>query len=316
MVTISGNGLLGYLPGVGGAFGTQLVWYDRSGKLLKVVGERGSYSDPRLSPDGKRLGFVSGDPIWDVWTLDLERGARSRVTFDQAVKAQPTWSPDGKTLAFSVTKVGSMGTFGTIHAKPANGAGADAMVAEATGKGLLFPEYSPDGNYIVYRQGQGGRGMEILAKPLHGDGTPIAVVTAAGPQTNLTDFRISPNGRWIAYQSNESGIHEIYIAQFPRGQGKWQVSTGGGDFPAWRGDSREIYFWSNADEVFVASVEEKNSELQIGTPQFLFRSNATAIGIPFDADPSGQRFLVNHAEEEAPTALNLVSNWTSELKKK
>jgi eukaryotic-like serine/threonine-protein kinase len=316
LFTVSDNGLLAYMPGGASAIGTQLVWCDRTGKVLKVVGEHSSYSDPRLSPDGKRLAFVSGDPIWDVWTLDLERGTKSRVTFDQTVKAAPAWSTDGKTLAFGVTKTGSAGTFGTIHTKPANGTGTDQTLAAENGWGLLFPEYSPDGRYLVYRRGQGGRGSVIYAKPLQSGGVPIPVIKAEDPKVNLNAFRLSPNGRWIAYESNESGATEIYVAPFPHGEGKWQVSNGGGLFPLWRGDSREIYYETGGDEVFAVGVEEKNGELQIGTSQSLFRTNASAIGVPWDVDRSGQRFLINRGEEEAPTALNLVTNWTSELKKK
>ena len=168
----------------------------------------------------------------------------------------------------------------------------------------------------MYTRTQTGRGQGIFAKPLQGDAPPFAVVSPLGPNTALAGFRISPNGRCIAYLSTESGTNEIYIAPFPKGEGKWQVSNGGGDFPAWRGDSKEIFFWSNADEVFAADITEQNGELQVGTPKSLFRTNASAIGAPYDVDRSGQRFLVNRAEDEASTALNLISNWTSELKKK
>lgn len=316
LVTVSESGMLGYIPGGAGALGTQLVLLDRSGKLQKVVGERSTYSDPRLSPDGKRLAYVAGDPIWDVWTMDLERGTKSRVTFDQSVKASPAWSPDGKMLAFSVTRTGAAGTLATIHSKPANGAGADQTLASENGMGLLFPQYSPDGAYVLYRQGQGGRGSTIFAKPVHGGGAPMAVVTVPDAKANLNYFRVSPNGRWIAYESNESGTQEIYIAPFPRGEGKWQVTTGGGYFPLWRGDNREILFGGPTDEIMAANVEEKGGELQIGTPQILFHVPTAAVGIPFDIDPSGQHFLVNRAEDEAPTSINLVSNWTAEMKKK
>ncbi len=312
----SDTGILGYLPGASGVSGTDLVWFDRKGNTQGLAGQRGTYSDPRISPDGKRLAFVAGDPIWDVWVMDLERGSRTRVTFDQSVKAQPAWSPDGKQLAFSVTKPSSGGAFAVIHAKAANGSGGDRTLVEEPGNGTVNPEFSPDGKHLVYLRRTNSRGVGIYAKLLEGNAAPFAVVAAADPQSSLGAFRISPNGRWIAYESTESGRNEVYIAPFPNGDGKWQVSNSGGNFPCWRADGKEIFFYSPNDEAFAATVGESAGELKVGTPQLLFHTNASAVGIPYDAARDGQRFLVNRAEDESIAPLHLITNWTAELKKK
>jgi Tol biopolymer transport system component len=315
LFTVANNGMLGYMPGGSESVGTKMEWLDRSGKPISTPLELASSWYPRLSPDGKWLAFSSGDPALDIWTLDLERRTKTRITFDPSVNLEPTWSLDGKTLAYSVTNVGGAGEFGVIHSKAASGSGPDQVLVEAPGKELGYPQYSPDGRYIVYLQFSKGHGEGIFAKPLSGGGAPIAVVTSGGPQINVRAFRISPNGRWIAYQSNESGRPEIYVAPFLHGEGKWQVSNGGGLFPTWRGDSQEIYYPSTASDFYAASAVEHGGNLQIGTPQLLFHVTLNALGTLYDVSSDGQRFLVNRTSDGAHTTMNLMTNWTAELKK-
>jgi hypothetical protein len=142
-------------------------------------------------------------------------------------------------------------------------------------------------------------------------------VGPASPRANVIFYRISPNGRWIAYVSDESGRDEVYLAPFPRGEGKWQVTSGGGDFPSWRGDSKEIYFLSvNSISMLACSIAEKGNELEIGPQQALFTAHFAALGTFFDAAADGKRFILNLAGDDAPTPVHLVTNWPLELKKK
>jgi len=314
--SVSENGVLAYLPGGSGPEGTQLVWYDRAGKQIGVVGESGTYSDPRLSPDNKRVAFVSGDPIWDVWVLDSEKRTRTRVTFDQNVKAQPAWSPDGRTLSYTVTKIGGGGSFGTIHSKTANGSGSDQTLAAEDGIGFVLPQYSPDGKYLVYLRRQNARGQGIYAKPLEGGEAPFLVVAAASEQSELSSFKISPNGKWIAFASNESGRTQVFISPFPRGEGKWQVSSGIGDLPLWRGDSKELFYWGNSNDLCAVAITENVDGLQVGASQLLFHANLAPVGTLYDVSRDGQRLLLNSPQEQASTSLNLVVNWPATLKKK
>jgi hypothetical protein len=180
---------------------------------------------------------------------------------------------------------------------------------------FAYGSWSPDGKYFTFILGTGPKAHALCAKPLSG-GEPFVVVAPASPQSNIGHYRISPNGRWVAYTSDESGRTEVYIAPFPRGDGKWQVSTSGADFAAWRGDGKEIYFDTNADQFMACSIAEKGNELEIGTPQLLFPAYATAIGVEYDVSADGKRFLINLAGDEAPAPLRLMVNWTAELKKK
>jgi Tol biopolymer transport system component len=181
---------------------------------------------------------------------------------------------------------------------------------------LAFHKYSPDSKYIVYLRARRGRGSEIMAKPLQGGGEPMRVVGETGPQPSLSDFQISPNGKWIAYQSDESGTFEVYIAPFPKGEGRWQVSSGGGNFPSWRGDSRELFSITPTGDVYATEITQHGVELQVGTPKLLFHTdNVAAIGNRYDASPNGQSFVVQRAGDQSHDALNLVTNWKAELKR-
>ncbi len=321
LFTVSQTGMLTYEPGSAETAGSQLVWFDRSGKQLGQVGERGSYMDPRISPDGKRVAVSYGDPQREIWIFDLERGTKTRLTFSQAsggVKTQPSWSPDGKTIVFTSGLPVSGGGKTAIYGKSASGSGTGNVILEDThgAVGYMHGSWSPDGKYFVYLHREGPAGSHVVAKPANGEGQPFTVIAPASPQSNISDYRISPNSKWIAYTSDESGRVEVYVAPFPHGDGKWQVSTGGAEFASWRGDGKEIYISTNSSTYTACSVSVKGNELQIGTPQGLFSANPVAIGVDYDVTADGRRFLVNVAGEEAPAPLHLVLNWTTELKKR
>ncbi len=308
--TVAQNGHIAYFTGGETAVGTQLVSYDRSGKVLKVLGEMGSYMDPTYSPDGKRLAFLTGDPLWNVWILDLERGNRTRVTFDPTVKTKPTWSPDGKTIAY-LARLG--GTKSVIRSKPANGTGVEQTLVEED-YSVNFPQYSPDGKYMVYLRTKGVGASAIMAKPLEG-GEPLTVLSAPGLQTTLPVFSVSPNGKWIAYTSGESGNYEVYVAPFPKGEGKWQVSNGNATAAIWRRDSKELFYLSVSGDLYATEIGESGNELQMGTPKLLFRSNIAPMGTLYDVAPDGQSFVVQVTGAGSQAPLNFVTNWMAELKK-
>jgi Tol biopolymer transport system component len=276
--------------------------------------------DPRISPDGKRLAVSLGDPQREIFIFDLERGARTRLTFSQAsaAKMQPDWSPDSKTVVYTGTVASSGGGKTILYSKPASGSGTETLLenGESSLAGYQYGSWSPDGQYFVYLRRFGAMDHTVYARPANG-GKEFKVVGPASPQANIIYYRISPNGRWIAYVSDESGRDELYIAPFPRGDGKWQVSTGGGDFPSWRGDGKEIFFLPvGTVSVTACSITEKGSELEIGTPQALFAAHFSAMGTFFDSAADGKRFLLNLAEDETPAPIHLVLNWPAELKKK
>jgi Tol biopolymer transport system component len=310
---VSENGLIVYQSGDAATAGTRLVWFDRSGKEIGQVGERENLlSDIRLSPDGKRVAFVEGNPAPGVWTLDLERNTKTRITFDQEVIMQPSWSPDGKTLVFVVGPPQGGGTF-QLRSKAADGSGTEKSVTSVP-HGYGYPGWSPDGKYLTYIWGDGGIMRSLWVAPLAGNAEPVMIVQPPSAQSNIYTYRLSPDGRWVAYVSDESGQNELYVTTFPDGKGKWQVSTKGASYPVWSGNGKELFFKNLNDDFFVCPVRFKGSEVEVGAPQRLFHASAPGLGMPYDVS-ANERFLVNLAEEEGPAPLKLMLNWPAELRK-
>jgi serine/threonine protein kinase/Tol biopolymer transport system component len=318
--SVSQNGLMVYQPGSADSAKSHLVLFDRSGKPLAdydpqettitdaraLLGVR----DVRLSPDNKRVAFASGNGIW---TLDLERKTKTRITFDQQVVQEPAWSADGRTLLFSA-QVATGGGNVEIRSKAADGSGTERTVFSEQNN-YHYPSWSPDGKYLTYLWGDGEKMVSLWIRPVNGDAKPVAIVQPPSPQSNLTFYRISPDGHWVAYESDESGQMEIYLTTFPEGKGKWRVSSNGGAYPVWNGNGKELFYKNLTDDFFVCTVEPKEAEIEVGTPQHLFHAASPGIGVSFDVSSDGKRLLVNHSEEEAQAPLQLVTNWLAELKK-
>jgi eukaryotic-like serine/threonine-protein kinase len=317
---VSQNGLMIYQPGSTDSAKSHLVLFDRSGKVLAdydpqeatttnvraLLGVR----DVRFSPDNRRVAFASGTGIW---TLDLERKTKTRITFDQQVSQEPAWSPDGKALIFS-SLVTSGGGNVEIRSKAADGSGSEKTLL-AENNNYHNPDWSPDGKYLTYLWGEGEKMVSLWIRPVSGDGKPVAIVQPPSPQSNLSAYRISPDAHWVAYASDESGQQDLYITSFPEGKGKWRVSSNSGAYPAWSGNGRELFFKDLSDNVLVCTVTPKGSEVEVGAPQRLFHAASPGIGVAFDVSSDGKRLLVNHSEEEAQVPLQLITNWPAELKK-
>jgi WD40 repeat protein len=308
---VSQNGLMVYQLGNAASAKSGLVWFDRSGKALADFdpGEN-TIIDVRLSPDNKRVAFASGTGIW---ALDLERKTKTRITFDQQIVQEPTWSPDGKTIIFSARMAKGGGNV-EIRSKAADGSGAEkALIAEQNN--YHYPAWSPDGKYLTYIWGNGEKMVSLWIVPVSGEAKPVAIVQPPSPLSNIVSYRVSPDSRWVAYVSDESGLQEIYITSFPEGKGKWKVSSNGGAYPAWRADGKELFYQNITNDFFACPITVKKSEIEVGTPQHLFNTTSPGIGISFDVSADGKRLLVNHAEEEAQAPLQLLTNWPAELKK-
>ncbi|MGA8199303.1 MAG: protein kinase, partial [Candidatus Sulfotelmatobacter sp.] len=299
---VSQNGLMVYQLGNAASAKSKLVWFDRSGKALADFdpGES-TIIDIRLSPDNKRAAFASGTGIW---TLDLVRKTKTRITFDQQIVQEPTWSPDGKTIMFSARTATGGGNV-EIRSKAADGSGAEKTLISVQNN-YHYPAWSPDGKYLTYIRGDGEKMVSLWIVPVAGDAKPIAIVQPPSPQSDINSYRVSPDSRWVAYVSDESGVQEIYITSFPGGQGKWKVSSNGGAYPAWRADGKELFYQSLANDFFACPIAMKGSEIEVGTPQRLFNTSAPGIGISFDVSADGKRLLINHAEEEAQAPLQLL----------
>ena len=276
--------------------------------------------DVVLSPDGKRLAVTIGFPgLADIWIYDLSRGVRTRFTFDPGNDMAPIWSRDGSSLLWSSNRTG--GDSFDIYRKPSSGAGSTDTLTSSAGTEIAG-DWTPDGRYVAYVTGiPGVQTTDIWILPLEGNAKPYPFV--ASPSDN-SHPQFSPDGRWLAYRSNESGTYEVFVVPFRENveggssqpDGKWQVSIGGdvaSSSPRWRRDGKEIFYLSLDSALMATTVDGESSTFEIGVAHPLFTTRAPA-GPSFDVSPDGQRFLVNNLkEQDTPTPITLVVNWTAEL---
>jgi eukaryotic-like serine/threonine-protein kinase len=314
--SVSENGVLAYRTGAGEPV-TQLSWFDRSGTRVGIVASPAQHRDPVLSPDDTRLAVEITDPqsrTQDIWIVDLKRDVTSRLTFDPANDIYPVWSPDGRQIVFSSDR--GNGVF-NLYQKRADGVGNDEAVVKST-QDMVPYSWSPDGSALVYRTRPGVINLGIL--PLVGDRKPYLFDPSKVTQGT---GQVSPNGRWLAYHSIESGRYEVYVQSFPtRGAGKWQVSKDGAANARWRGDGRELFYYALDGQLMAAPITGATT-VEVAAPIALFPArmlNGPTPVYPFrqqyDVTRDGQRFLLNvPVEEAASLPITVMINWTATLKK-
>jgi len=296
---------------------SQFVWLDRAGRQIGEFGDPAVVGGPRISPDGQRVAYAlyeaSGSS--QIWIGDLVRGVQTRLTKTVALQDNPVWSPDGSRIAFQTNRTHQ----GDIYVIAASGSGQEEPLYQSPGQS--YPEdWSPDGRFIGYNANEatGQRIPSISILPLPGEHKPTVLV-GGGPTTDIFgDSRFSPDGKWVAYDSEESGRPEVYVTSFPGREATLQVSSAGGVLPNWRRDGKEL-FYVTPDGRLMSVAVERGPKLAFGTPKLLFRiPNASMIGAasPYDVAPDGERFLVRVPVVHGSSwPLNLVLNWTSGLKK-
>jgi eukaryotic-like serine/threonine-protein kinase len=310
----SDNGVLAYQTGTS-MFGSHLVWLDRAGKQIGVLGDSAAYSDLELSPDGKRVAVsiqVQAGKGRDIWLYDVARGLRTRFTFGPAAAVTSTWSPDGSRIVFTANPKGHL----DLYQKSASGAGTEEVLL-SDGLEKYAYSWSPDGRFILYNSGAGTprTAGDIWVLPLSGDRKPFPFLQT---QFNEVEGRFSPDNRWVAYFSNESGgKSEVYVAPFPGPGGKWQISTAGGNSPRWRRDGAEIFYLDPDNKLMAAAVNGKGASFVVGAVKPLFQTRpAPGLRYQYDVSADGQRFLINTApEQSASTPITVVVNWAAGLKK-
>jgi eukaryotic-like serine/threonine-protein kinase len=287
------------------------VWVDRTGMQLGTVGDRGDYADVQLSPDGQRaaVSFAETGGNYDIWIVDLTRGLRSRFTFDPTIENRGIWSPDAREIL-----VGRVTGTEDLVRKASSGIGAEDIIQADPAANESPMGWSTDGRFILYvRSTCGTACSDVWLLPLTGDRKPFPFIHSPFAETTAA---ISPDGRWVAYVSNESGRNEVYVTSFPIAGGKWQVSIVGGNWPRWRRDGREIFYLSPDSRLMSASVDGRASAFEVGMVQPLFDTRArTTRRYMYDVSPDGQRFLINTDAETALQPVTLVVNWTAALKK-
>jgi serine/threonine protein kinase len=295
----------------------QLAWCDRMGKQIAAVGalQIDRQLSVELSPDEKSVAGVLPDqdkPTYNIWLIDLERdGAGSRLTFDSSAAITPIWSPDGSQIAFASTRDGPP----NLYVRLSSGAGGDEILVKSDR--LAMPnDWSPDGQHLIFQQVKDDTsGMDLWVLPIAERGEPFVYL-----QTEFAEYsgRFSPDGRWVAYVSNEVGHQEVYVRSFPVSGGKWQVSTSGGGQPRWRADGKELFYISAAGKLMAVDVKSMADSLEFGVPKPLFdvRTTPMPVGFNYDVSRDGQRFLVNVGiDETPPSPLIVVTNWLADRKR-
>jgi serine/threonine protein kinase len=319
---VSDAGTLIYIPGQTSdvAVGQRtLAWVDRRGKEEPISAAPNAYSAPRISPDGTRVALTiyTGQKS-DIWIWDLARENLTRLTFNEASHG-PLWTPDGQRIAFAL---GSWNKE-VVYWKAANGTGEDEKLGSAPDRGLSPWSWSSDGKTLAVLESSGGWNLDIGSLSMEGDHKWRSLL-----HEKYLEFqpKISPDGRWMAYNSAESGKGEVYVRPFPEvNKGKWQVSTSGGNSPLWSPDGREL-FYRGGDSVIAVAVQTEPT-FKCGKPVPLFRGTYVGlnigIGTEWDISPDGKRFLMMKEAEstgkpaaEAPRKINIVVNWFEELKQR
>jgi eukaryotic-like serine/threonine-protein kinase len=306
----SENGALVYQTGAETA-NSQLLWFDRMGKQIGALGDPAAYRSAEFSPDGKRASVSILEEAGkgeDIWLYDVARGLRTRFTFGPA-NYFAVWSPDGSRIVFASRRKGSI----DLYQKPSSGAGSEEVLLEDNLD--KYPDsWSPDGRFVLFESLGSSRSSELFVLPLTGDRKPFPLLPT---QFGEADGRISPDGRWVAYRSNESGRNEIYVAPFPGPGGKWQISTAGGYSPRWRHDGSEIFYLTPDNRLMAASVNSKGAGIEVGAVKPLFATRIVFAGsYQYDVSADGQRFLIDTSPEQATSSpITVVLNWTAGLKK-
>jgi hypothetical protein len=293
----------------------RLLWLDRSGKSLGTLGGIAEYSNPTLSPDGNRLAIGIRDPATgkrNIWVLDLQRDTVSRATFDSGDDFTAVWSPDGTRIAFASDRRSERG----LYVKNASGTGEEKLLFSSTIPKNV-EDWSRDGRWIVFSESRRGGGTSLMLLSLES----LKVQDFLHSRFVEDQARLSPDGKWIAYRSNESGRFELFIQALPPARGKWQISSAGGGEPQWRGDGKELFYSTLQDPARIMAVDISGGSgaIQAGIPHPLFD-----VRLPFGVlrnrlvvTGDGKKFLaIAPPEQKADNSFTVIVNWPSLLKKK
>jgi Tol biopolymer transport system component len=305
------DGTLLYTRGAGFP-ASQLVWVDRAGHPIEQVSERGTYFCPALSRDGRRVAVDISDPTsgqGDIWIYDLAHKRRSRLTYDPGNESSPHWSPDDKRITFISDARG----LDNLYQISAGGIGdTSPLLVDLNAKRLT--DESRDGRWLVFNAGAGRNSLatDIWIYSTADKSARPWLATPFGERSGT----LSPDGKWIAYESNETGRDEIYVRAFPESDEKWLISSAGGAKPAWRGDGREIYYVA-PDQKMMAVKVTPGKEFESETPVALFNVRLREhIARQYDVTPDGSRFLLNQQVEEAATEpITVLQNWTARFER-
>ena len=316
---MSDEGTLAYRVGSNDAR-KQLTWVDRNGAVVQSVGIPALYQSPAISPDGRSVALHRHEGTGgDIWVMDADGGKLSRLTFDASQEnAHPLWSADGTQIVFGSRRNNKWG----LYRKPSNGTGREELLFESDLVKMPM-SVSATGTVLFYVEATKS-GRDVWALPLSGDRKPVPLLETRFSEAHP---QISPDGRWFAYSSDETGRAEIYVQTFPPGGGKWQVSSSGGTFARWRPDGKELFYMERASfgRIVGVDVRATGTTFEFSAPRPLFDSGYlnfapghTGNYNTFDVSADGTRFLIPRplASDIVETPLTVVLNWTAALRQK
>ena len=315
--SLSDDGTLAFLDGLDNTGPRTLVWRNRAGELLEIVGQpQPGILYPTLSPDGQRIAVTSNESgSQDIWVHDLIRATKTRLTFDPGAERIPTWTASGDEIAYWL--VGSEAS--SLRSTAADGTGEPVVLVESPNF-LPNPSWSRDGHYLVYQENNPETGYDIRYIQVEADGSASEPVTFLATPAVEQAPKLSPDGRFVAYTSSESGRYEIYVRPFPEGAGRWLASVNGGARARWSNDGTELYYTED-DALMAVSVSTAQGVI-FGQTQQLFESRDlvyTRSATTYDVSADGQRFIMvapveDEEEEVAPPKIRLVQNWYEEFR--
>jgi len=322
--SFSENGNLVYVAGRARGQNVSISWMDHEGKFTPLRETPGGYYNPAFSPDGKRLALQINDgKRSDIWVYEWERDSLTHLTFGGEGNSYPVWTPDGQRIVYSSVEEGGAPNLWWIRA---DGAGDAQRLAESKSQ-QYAGSWRPDGKVLAFNQFNPGTGNDIMTLPIEGDeksgwkpGEPKPFVNSAFDEREPA---FSPDGRWLAYMSTESGSFEVYIRPFPSPGGKWQISTGGGGYPKWSRNGKELFYRTQDNKIMAVTYTASGNSFSADKPQLWSPGQFTDRGFGFsnfDLHPDGKRFAVLKAPgTEQAAAVNKVSfvfNFFDELRRK
>jgi len=307
LFSVSNNDFVSIQPKYGKLL--QPIWVDRSGKIEEVLGDPAMYVDISLSPDGRKTAFVIVDPqdgTWNTWILDLNGHQKTRLTYESSSGIYPVWSPDSSQVVFATNRMGVSNIFGI----PASGIG-EATLFLPSDESDIPSSWSRDGRYIAFLRSpiNGSAKRSLWIAPTGGDKKPYRLIETPG---TIAEAAFSPDGEWLAYDSDETGRREVYVVPFPHADRKIAISSGGGNTPRWSPNGKELFYLANDGTLMSTSTLPGKDGLQAGKTQALFKTSRML----FDVAPDGKRFLVyKEAEDQPISSITVISNWSTAIQK-